>query len=186
VHNLRTEMRVATILILTFVYATAPGQHSTEKYQDYFGHTLVLNKYSTFRFDWRFDLILDWASGHWTVSGRTINLKFINVYDTLSRPDKPDSLALSIDEKSSKVSEEEFAQTQLVSGGQHKDRFGDKFYQRGKRFYPTDKNGRQLKVDSEEFGHKRNGFWVTRHGRHIILKNGDANCAQQMLNAIAG
>jgi hypothetical protein len=87
----------------------------------------VLNKDSTFRFDWRFDLIHDWATG------RTFNLKFIDVFDTLSRNNKPDSLVLSIDEKSSKINEEEFAQTALVSGGQDKDRFGDRFYQRGKR-----------------------------------------------------
>ena len=151
-HNLRTEMRVVTILILTFLSVAASGQSSTETYQDYFGHTLVLNSNSTFRFDWRFDLIHDWATGRWTTSGRKINLNFVDVYDTLSRSDKPDSLVLSLDEKSSKISQEEFAQTGLVSGGQHKDRFSDRFYQRGKKLFPADKNGRPIKS-------RQRGIW---------------------------
>jgi hypothetical protein len=145
-------MRVSTILILTLFYLTASGQRSAEKYQDYFGHTLILNSDSTFRFDWKFDLIHDWASGRWTVSGRKINLNFVDVRDTLSRPDKPDSLVLSVDEKSNKINQEEFAQTRLVSGGQHKDRFVDKFYQRGKRLFPADKNGRPIKS-------RQRGIW---------------------------
>lgn len=145
-------MRVTTIIVLTFFYATASGQRLPEKYDDYFGHTLVLNTDSTFRFDWRFDMIHDWATGRWAISRRTINLKFIEVYDTLSRLGKPDSLVLSIDEKSNRINEEEFAQTALVSGGQHKDRFGDKYYQRGKRLYPTDKNGRPIKS-------RQRGIW---------------------------
>ena len=145
-------MRVATILILTSFYLTASGQRSTTKYQDYFGHTLELNNDSTFRFDWRFDLIHNWATGQWTVSGRTINLKFVDLYDTLSRADKPDSLVLSIDEKSNRITEEEFALAGLVSSGQHRDRFDDKFYYRGKRLYPTDKNGRPIKS-------RQRGIW---------------------------
>lgn len=145
-------MRVKIILIFTCFYITASGQRSTEKYQNYFGYTLALNGDSTFRFDWRFDLIQDWATGQWTVSGRTINLTFIDVYDTLSRPDKPDSLVLSIDEKSNKITEEELAQTRLVSGGQDKDRFGDRFYLRGKRLFPTDKNGSPIKS-------RQRGIW---------------------------
>ena len=152
VHNLRTEMRVTIIIVLTLFYVTALGQRSNEKYQDYFGHTLVLNTDSTFRFDWRFDLIHDWATGRWTISGRTIDLKFIDVYDTLSRLGKSDSLVLSIDEKSNKVNEEEFALTGLVSGGQHKDRFDNKFYQRGKRLYLIDKNGRPIRS-------RQRGIW---------------------------
>jgi hypothetical protein len=145
VHNLQQEMRITTIILLTFVYVIALGQRSTKKYQDYFGHSLVLNNDSTFRFDWRFDMVHDWATGRWTISGRTITLKFIDVYDTLSRPGKPDSLVLSIDEKSNKITGDEFTQLGLLSGGQYKNRFGDRFYQRGKRLYNSDKNGRLIR-----------------------------------------
>ncbi len=148
-------MRVTTVLILTFLYVTASGQSSTERYQDYFGNTLVLNSDSTFRFDWRFDLIHDWATGRWTTSGRKICLNFIDVYDTLSRPDKSDSLVLSLDEKSSKINQEEFAQTGRASGGQRKDRFSGRFYQRGKRLFPADKNGRPIKS-------RQRGIWVQK------------------------
>jgi hypothetical protein len=149
------QMRVTIILILTFFYVTAWGQRLTKKYQDRFGHTLVLKNDSTFRFDWRFDLVHNWTTGQWTLSGRTINLKFIDVYDTLSRPNKPDSLVLSIDEKSNKIIEGEFGQTRLVSGRQYKDRFDDKFYQRGKRLYPIDNNGRPIKT-------RQRGIWAQK------------------------
>jgi hypothetical protein len=159
---------------MTFFYVTASGQRSTEKYHDYFGHNLVLNDDSTFRFDWRFDLIHEWATGQWTVSGRTINLKFIDVYDTLSRPDKPDSLVLSIDEESNKISEGEFAQTAFVSGGQHRDRFGIRFYRRGKRLFSTDKNGRPIKNRHRGIGPQKKWWgyktWPTFYKRETVLQ----------------
>jgi hypothetical protein len=147
-------MRVTIILILTFFPLIASGQNWTGKYQDYFGRTLILNKDSTFRFDWRFDLIYEWASGQWTVSGRTVNLNFISVYDTLSRPHRPDSLVLSIDEKSNKVNAEEFGQSVLLSGGQYKDRFSDRLYKKGNRLFLT-KNGRPYKS-------RHRGIWTQK------------------------
>lgn len=117
-HNLRTEMRATTILIFIFLYIQTSGQSLGRKYRDFSGHSLEFNSDSTFRFDWRFDLINTWATGRWTTSGRTINLQFVNIYDTLLRTDKPDSLVLSIDENSNKINDEEFASTMLVSGGQ--------------------------------------------------------------------
>jgi hypothetical protein len=147
-------MKIHFVILLLILNETAVGQNKTvpAKYQDCFGHALVLNSDSTFRFDWRFDLIHDWASGRWTVSGREITLNFINVYDTLSRPGMQDSLVFSIDEESDRVNQEEFLQTQIVSGGQHTDRFDEKFYQRGKRLFPADQNGRPIK-------NRQRGIW---------------------------
>src|SRR5687768_6601720 len=113
VHNLLTEMRVTTILILTLILTPASGQRLTGKYQDYFGHSLQLNNDSTFRFDWRFDLTHDWATVKWSSSDRLISFHFQNIYDTLSRIGKPDSLVLSLDETSNKIDEEEYATTML-------------------------------------------------------------------------
>lgn len=141
---------VASILIL--FYSVTLAQSVNGKYQDYFGHTLTLNKDSTFRFDWRFDLIHDWAIGRWRISGKIIDLEFIDVNDTLSRPNKPDSLVLSVDERSSKIHETELGQASLISGGQHKDRFNDKFYKRGNRLFLAKNNGRPIKS-------KLRGIW---------------------------
>ncbi|HEY5750104.1 MAG TPA: hypothetical protein VIU12_28760 [Chryseolinea sp.] len=145
-------MKITIVLILTIVRITTSGQGFAGKYQDYFGHSLELKKDSTFRSDWRFDLIHVWATGQWTVSGKTLTLKFIGVYDTLSSVGKSDSLVLSIDEQSNKINKEEFLVTALISGGQNKDEFSDRFYRRGKRLFLTKKNGRPSKS-------RRHGIW---------------------------
>lgn len=157
IHNLWAEMRVTIILTLTFLYVTALGQRSAQKYQDYFGHTLVLNSDSTFRFDWRSDSILlhDWASGRWSISGRIIKLKFITFYDTLSRPGKPDTLVLSNDEKANKIFGREYLEIGIVDE-QNKDRFVDVFYQRGRRLFPSEKNGQLVKS-------RQRGIWPKKN-----------------------
>lgn len=148
-------MRVLTILILTSFYLTAFGQRLPLKYRDYFGHCLELKNDSTFRCEWHFDLISEWAIGRWTQSGRTITLNFIDVYDTLVRPAKQDSLILSIDDKSNRIGEEEFAVVGLISGGQYKHRFNDQFRKKGKRLYIVNSNGRLNRS-------RREGIWQQR------------------------
>ena len=148
-------MRLTTIITLTLLSLTSFGQSWTGKYQDYFGHELTLNEDSTFKFDWRFDLIHDWSAGQWTVSGRTLKLEFNIIYDTLSRPDKVDSLVLSADEKSNRITGIEFAETGLQSGGQNRDRFQDLFTLRVNRLYLADKNGRPIKS-------RHRGIWTKK------------------------
>jgi hypothetical protein len=135
-------MRLSTVIVLTFIYSGASGQVLTAKYRDYHGHRLQLNSDSTFRFDWRFDLIHSWATGKWSTSGRTINFQFKNVVDTLSRANKPDSLVLSLDEKSNRINDQEFLSTLLVSGGQQSEQFPNKLFKKGKRLFIIDKEGR--------------------------------------------
>ena len=140
--NLQTEMRVTTVPVFIFVYVTAWGQELTGKYQDYHGHSLELSRDSTFRFDWRFDLIHTWATGKWSASGRFINFQYISVLDTLQRTDKPDSLVLSLDDISNRIDEQRFMATLLVSGGQRSDEFSDKLFRKGKRLFFVDRNGK--------------------------------------------
>ena len=135
-------MRLLIMLILTFIHLTISGQEYHEKYQDYFGHSIELNKDSTFRCEWHFDLMYEWAIGKWTKSDQTIVLKFIDVYDTLIRVGKQDSLVLSIDEKSNRIGEVEFISNAFISGGQYKQRFKDTFRKKGDRLYIVKENGR--------------------------------------------
>jgi len=143
-------MRLTILLILTFIHLTISGQEYREKYQDYFGHSIELNKDSTFRCEWNFDLMYEWAIGKWTKSDQTIILKFIDVYDTLIKADKQDTLVLSIDEKPDRIEKEEF-----VSGGQHKERFNDTFRQKGNRLYIINENGRLNRS-------RQKGIWPQR------------------------
>ena len=124
------------------MYATACGQGLIGKYQDYHGHSLHFKEDSTFRFDWRFDLIHTWATGKWSVSGRTINFRFIDILDTLARPDKPDSLVLSLDEKSNRIDDQVFVTSLLVSEGQWRDGFDEKLLRKGRRLFIINKNGK--------------------------------------------
>jgi hypothetical protein len=148
-------MRRLTILLLTTICISATGQSLTGKYNAYYGHSLELKDDSTFKYEWRFDLIKNWAVGQWTFSKDIVTLNFVDVYDTLVRPDKPDSLVLSLDDKSSKINIEEYGSTQLVSGGQHHSDITDRLIVKRKRLYLMDNNGRPSKV-------KQRGIWTKK------------------------
>ncbi len=148
-------MKLLTILILTTIYISASGQQLTGKYNAYYGHSSELKDDSTFIYEWRFDLIKNWAVGQWSFSNDIVTLKFTDVYDTLVRPGKPDSLVLSVDDKSSKIKNEEFASTQLVSGGQNHSDITDRLIVKRKRLYLSDNNGRPSKV-------KQRGIWTKK------------------------
>jgi hypothetical protein len=124
------------------------------KYRAYYGHSLELRDDSTFRYEWRFDLASSWTVGQWKVSNRTVYLNIKNVYDTLAREGRPDSLVLSYDEKSNRVNIEEFAIGQISSGGQNRkiDRITDRLAIRGKRLYLMSQVGQVLRT-------KESGIW---------------------------
>jgi hypothetical protein len=138
-------MRLLTILLLTTISISASGQRLTGKYGAYYGHSLELKDDSTFRYEWKFDLITFWAVGQWSYSDKIVNLKFIDIYDTLKRPNSPDSLVLSIDEKSTQVKYEEFVTSQLVSGGQKHGGITNNLVFKRQRLYLADKEGRIMR-----------------------------------------
>lgn len=117
----------------------------TGKYSSYHGHSLELRDDSTFRSEWKFDLVRFWAVGQWSYSNKVVHLKFTDIYDTLKRPDKPDSLVLSSDEKSTQVNYEEFVTAQLASGGQTHRGITNNLVFRLQRLYPADKEGRIIR-----------------------------------------
>ena len=134
-------MKVFSVIFLTFIFTTASGQEFQGKYEDFFGHDLELKNDSTFKFEWRFDLIYNWAIGNWSTSDKVISLNMIDVYDTLVRTGKPDSLVLSINPQSNSINAEQFAESQLISGGQYRDRFPTKLRRKGERLYLVDEKG---------------------------------------------
>lgn len=127
--------RVIITLVIVFLYFKSAGQNFTGKYQDYFGHSLEINNDSTFRLEWKFDLIKTWSIGKWKISHDTIYLEFIDVYDTLSRIDKPDSLVKSLDEIPNRINEDEYAGNLISSGGQKSDDITQKLLIKGKRLF---------------------------------------------------
>jgi hypothetical protein len=141
-------MKLTTIFLLTIISFSVSGQGLTGKYNAYNGHSLELKSDSTFRYEWRFDLASSWTVGQWRASNGIVYLNFKNVYDTLTREDKPDSLALSSDEKSNRINIEEFAIGQISGGGQGRriDRITDRLAIRGKRLYLMSKAGQVLRT----------------------------------------
>ena len=138
-------MRLTTILLLTIISISASGQRLTGKYRAYHGHSLELKADSTFRYEWSFDLFKTWGVGRWKFSDDMVRLGFVDIYDTLTRPNKQDSLVLSGDDKSTKLNPEEFLSSQLGSGGQHHSGITDRLILKRQRLYLPDKNGRPFR-----------------------------------------
>ena len=147
------KMRFIIIVLVGFQLNTY-GQKWTGKYQDYFGHSIEFYRDSTFKYEYRFDLLHTWAVGKWKVNKDTIHLNFedLRVYDTLIRDNRPDSLIESRDEKSNRLTAEEFAMMQMSSGGQSSEGISDKLLLTGKRLYQINNKGKRVKG-------RRRGIW---------------------------
>lgn len=147
-------MRLTIVLLLTTIFIPTSGQRLTGKYAAYYGNSLELKDDSTFIYRWSFDLASSWTVGKWKVLNKTVYLTITNVYDTLTREGKSDSLVLSSDDKSNRIRIEEFVVNQISGGGQNRkvDRITDRLSIRGKRLYLMSKTGQILKT-------KESGIW---------------------------
>lgn len=147
-------MKLTTIFLSTIVSLSVSGQGLTGKYNAYYGHSLALKSDSTFRYEWTFDLASSWTVGEWKTSNGIVYLNIKNVYDTLIREHKPDSLVLSSDEESNSISIEEFAIGQISGGGQGRrvDRITNRLAIRRKRLYLMSEGGQVLRT-------KESGIW---------------------------
>ncbi|GCC53722.1 hypothetical protein SanaruYs_39700 [Chryseotalea sanaruensis] len=150
-------MKLTTISLLTIISLSSWGQNLTGTYNAYYGHSLELRPDSTFRYEWKFDLASSWTTGQWRVSGKKLYLNIKNVYDTLTREGKPDSLVLSSDEKSNRIKGEELVVNLISGGGQNRnvDRITDRLSIKGKRLYLMSKTGQVLRT-------KESGIWDRR------------------------
>jgi len=145
-------MRATIILLLTIIYISVFGQGLTGEYNDYHGHSLDLKQDSTFRYEWKFDLAMNWAVGRWKISDDFIILDFRNVYDTLHRLDKTDSLVLSGDERSTRISSDQFVLTLISSSTQRHDGITNRLCMKKHRLYLVDSNGGLITE-------RREGIW---------------------------
>ena len=134
-------MRQVLTLVFLSISFLSSGQIPSGVYVDHFGHTLKINKDNTFKIEWQFDLANNWSTGQWRISNDTIYLRFVKVYDTLVRENKPDSLVLSATEKSTSINEQQYAIRCISSINQRTD-ITDRLYLRGKQLFLVDKNGR--------------------------------------------
>jgi len=145
-------MKAFLLILLIFTFSLASSQDLEGKYKDYFGYSLELNSDSTFKFEWRFDLIYNWATGKWLTNDKVLTFNFLPVFDTLVRTGKSDSLVLSIDKVPNNTTKEQFLEYELISGGQDKDRFPTELKLKKGRLYHLDSNG---KISRK----RRSGIW---------------------------
>jgi hypothetical protein len=150
-------LRLVTSMILLTTSICSWGQELVGNYAAYYGHTLQLRKDSTFRYEWQFDLASSWSVGKWRVEKGIVYLNIRPVLDTLARDGQPDSLVLSVDEKSTKIHVQEFVGGLLSGGGQGRsiERIPDRLEIRGKRLHPMNKSG---KIDRR----RESGLWNNR------------------------
>ena len=147
-------MRLTIAFLLTIISISTSGQRLTGKYAAYYGNSLELKDDSTFRYEWSFDLASSWTVGKWKVSNKTLYLTIVDVYDTLTREGKLDSLVLSSDDKSNRIKIEEFVGNLISGCGQNRkvDRVTNRLAIRGKRLYLMSKTGQVLRT-------KESGIW---------------------------
>lgn len=132
-------------IILCIIICTAKqisAQTLEGQYRNYFGNTIEIKSDSTFYWDYHFDLASGWATGRWSIIKDTIYLKPIPIRDTLVGTSEPDSLVLSIDINSERISIEEHAINSISSGGQLLEYVPSRLIFRKNRLYPLKKNGR--------------------------------------------
>lgn len=135
-------MKFSLLLILTLQIFSLRGQSVVNNYRNYFGNELEIKSDSTFYWNYHFDLASGWAKGKWVLKMDTLVLKPIPTFDTLVRNGKRDSLVLSLNEISQKVTEEQFAVNQISSGGQLLEYVPTKLLYRKKRLYTFKRNGK--------------------------------------------
>lgn len=134
-------MKFITTILLAILVSQVYGQEVQGTYKDYFGYSVKVNSDSTFMYEWNFDLVHIWSTGKWTISDKIIHLEFIEIYDTLRRNIKPDSLVLSIDSKSSIIEEKEYISGFLIGGGQSNNGFCNRLKVKHKKLYVVKENG---------------------------------------------
>lgn len=139
-------MKKALLLYFIFQYNLVDAQTSiVGNYKDNFGYQIEIFNDSTFEFNYQFDLASGWSIGKWKIIGDTIILTPTPIMDTLIRMSEPDSLVLSLNKTTERVSEEQFAIDNITSGGQLPDYVPKKLVFKKERLYEVKKNGKLKK-----------------------------------------
>ena len=101
-----------------------------------------------------------WTNGKWEYENDTLTLEPIFVYDTLVLIDEnrnfvKDSIVLSIDSKSQKISYTEYAQTQLISTKQNQIIPPSKLFYKKSKLIGVKENGKLIKKKVRGFSTKK-------------------------------
>ncbi len=153
-------MRKLFLLLIILQSYHATSQEIEGQYRDYFSHSIDLREDKTFLFEYRFDLSSGWAKGVWSFNESIVSLTPILVMDTLSGLEDIDSLVLSFNKASERVTREEYLITQLASGGQLHKLVPEQLAYKNKRLYLLDDKRRieKKKIRGMQSTKKR-GTW---------------------------
>ncbi len=148
---IRTNITIILFLILT---VSSSGQViKTGKYHNFFSSELTLNPDSTYYYAYHFDLSSSWSSGKWTINNDTIYLINIPIFDTVNyndsigsfKPSPGDSLILSMDQKSERISSGSAIISLICSGGQNRSPNPVKLVYKKEKLFEVGQNGKLIK-----------------------------------------
>jgi hypothetical protein len=162
-------LKSVSILIVLFLCVETYGQKNiVGNYYNFGGENLELNSDSTFKAIWHYGLLSEWTKGIWSTKNDTIYLQSIPIYDTLERGNikynpNIDSIILSPDEKSEKITQKDFREYSHYTYSQSKEKFPTKVFYKNGRFHPIDKNGNLIKKRITAFeGNKKYPIFYKR------------------------
>jgi hypothetical protein len=160
---------VTTALLLVLPLSLFSQERVSGRYRDYFGSRLYLNADGTFKYTWSFDMASSWTKGTWMLRGDTVYLNMVPTYDTvsISKPNgrAVDSLMLSEDDVSERLTQLQLAGMLLSGGGQNRQTHPDKLVLKKGRLYKI-QNGRIVKK-------KQKGFWSSKKWQPWYFKSNE-------------
>ena len=163
-------MKILTITLLLSLSFCLTAQHKViGRYRDYFGNRIQLNADSTFKYTWNFDMAASWSKGIWVLKNDTVFFNMIPTYDTLSMVNSNnitlDTLILSDDEISERITPDQSASIALSSGGQNRTTYPDKLVFNKGLLYKIQNGASVIK--------KQKGFWSSKKWSPWYFKSDD-------------
>ena len=159
--NDNTTMKLLTIILLLIFNIDLFAQNKIiGSYRDHLGSHVQLNMDNTFKYTWNFDMAVSWTKGTWKLNGDTICFHMIPIYDTLNQTNYKgivsDTLILSDDEISARITPIQYAAIVLSSGGQNRIPYTDKLFFKKGRLYKI-QNGKLVIQKQTSFLKRLNG-----------------------------
>ena len=155
-------MRASIILLAFILISKLKAQDITGTYKGNYGRTIELNKDSTFRFSWHFDLAGSWSIGTWKMQNDNIELNSTPIFDTLELSNSKDSLVLSWDEHSGRITSSEFAISLISGGGQNRVEAPTALIFRSNKLYQINRRGKPSKKKGRTLDGKKYNSWYTK------------------------
>jgi hypothetical protein len=147
---IKTYVTIIFSLILTI---SSSGQViKTGKYHNFFSSELTLNPDSTYYYSYHFDLSSSWSSGKWAINSDTVYFTNIPIFDTVNyndsignfKPSSGDSLILSMDQISERISSGSAITSLICSGGQNRSPNPVKLFYKKEKLFEVGLNGKLI------------------------------------------